>query len=179
MRGLPERKRAAIPDGMGFSIASAAASAALAVQSAIPSQVPALDPSGPWTVETSGTMCLVGRKFSAAGSEITLGFRKIAGTDNFQVLIWRPIRSTEVSKGKARLVVDHSAAIEARYLRGPVTITNFELTEIATKRTQVEALDKAKTLQVLAGDFTGNFNLRGVGGAMKALEDCERKLLAS
>ena len=122
-------------------------------------------------------MCLVGRKFSAAGSEITLGFRKAAGTDDFHVLIWRPFRSTEVSKGKARLGLDNSAAVETRYLRGPVTVTNTELTEIAAKGAQFAALDQAKTLQVVAGDFNSNFNLRGVGGAMKALDDCERKLL--
>lgn len=164
---------------MGFSIAFAAASAALTFQSAYPNQSPGLDPSGPWTVEATDATCLVGRKFSAAGSEITLGFSKAARTDSFQVLIWRPLRSTEVSKGKARLVFDHSAAIETRYRRGPVTIPNVELTEIAINRTEIGALGKAKSLQVVAGDFTISFNLPGASGAMRALHDCEKKLPVS
>lgn len=118
-------------------------------------------------------MCLVGRKFSAAGAEITLGFRKSATADKFQILIWRPIRSTEVARGKALLTHDQKPTFEAPYERGPVTVPNVELTEIGTSRTQLGALDKAKMLQVTAGDVTLRFNLRGVAGALKALEECQ------
>ena len=121
-------------------------------------------------------MCLVGRKFSAAGSEFTLGFRKVATTDNFQILIWRAGKSAKASKGTAQLAFDR-VKFEAPYVTGPVNIRGLDLTEIATKRSDVGALVSSKTLNVVADTLATSFNLRGIGGAMKALEDCEKKLL--
>jgi TonB family protein len=133
---------------------------------------------GPWTVETADSMCLVGRKFSASGSEITLGFRKVATTDNFQILIWRAGKSTKASKGTAQLAFDQ-VKFEASYVTGPVNIRGMDLTEIATKRSDVGGLVSSKTLNVVADSLATSFNLRGIGGAMKALDDCEKELLAS
>jgi hypothetical protein len=161
---------------MGYSFALAAAFAALTSQSAIPIRPPGLDPSGPWTVEVTEGACLVGRKFDAAGSEFTLGFSKTTEPGDLQLLVWAPKRSTEVSKGKARLAFDQATPFEARYRSGPVTVAGLELTEITAESAQVGMLDKVDTLHIKAGDLTISFKLRGVAGALKALADCQSKL---
>ena len=121
--------------------------------------------------------CLVGRKFNAAGSEFTLGLRKAAAVDSFRILIWRAKRSTEVSKGKAELAFDQSMTLEAPYRRGPAGLPGLELTEIIVRSAQLGAFDKTKVLHAEAGDLDISFNLRGVGGALKALNDCESQRL--
>jgi hypothetical protein len=163
---------------MSFSIAFAAASAALSVQSAVPSQSPGLDPSGPWTVEVTEGTCLVGRKYSAAGSEITLGFRKDAAAGDLQILVWRAGNSTRKSKGKAQVALDLATVFEASYVTGPVNIRGTDLTQIAINPSYVGTLNRTQTLNVVAGTLATSFKLRGISGAMTALDDCTRKLPA-
>jgi TonB family protein len=122
-------------------------------------------------------MCIVGRKFGAGDRQITLGFRQVPASDYFQVGLWIADRSTRTSNGKAQLSFDQLIPVEASYQRGPTGVDGMPLTWIATKRSEVAALDNANLLHVEAGDFKASFKLRNIGGAMKAAAKCESDLL--
>lgn len=164
---------------MGSSIAFAAASAALAVQSSAPSQPTSFEPAGPWTVEVSEGICLVGRTYGSGSLQLTVGFRQAPNADDFQIGLWISDPSQKGSRGMAQLRLDQLAPIEAGYKRGPVAIKGMQLIWIDTKRPELAALPMAKQLEIAAGSFQAKFGLRNVEGALKALEDCERDLLVS
>lgn len=164
---------------MGTSFAFAAALAAMAFQSASPSQMVALEPSGPWTVEVSEGLCLVGRTYGPNQQQPTLGFRQAPNAEDFEIGLWLNDASNQGSYGTAQLRLDLREPIEAKYSAGPVAIEGLRLIWIATKRAQLEALPAAHLMNVTAGTFHADFKLRNVAGALKALSDCERKLLVS
>lgn len=162
---------------MGSVIGFAAALAALTAQAMPSSSPPALEPSGPWTVEVSEGLCLVGRTYGPNQQQPTLGFRQAPNAEDFEIGVWLNDTSKKGARGTAQLRLDQGEPIEAEYSAGPVAIKGLRLIWIATKRPQLNVLPTAKTMKVTAGIFAGQFNLRNVTGALKALKDCERNLL--
>lgn len=161
---------------MWISIAFAAASAVFAVQTATTAPVP-LEPSGPWTVEVSEGLCLVGRTYGPNQQQPTLGFRQAPNAEDFEIGLWLNSTSKKGSYGTAQLQLDLGELIEAEYSGGPVAVEGLHLNWIATKRSQLESLPAAKVLKVTAGSFQADFKLGNVNAALKALRECERDLL--
>jgi len=163
---------------MGISIALATA-AALAVPPASPIQATLLEPSGPWTVEHAEAMCIVGRKFGTGDREITLGFRPGPMSDHLRVALWLPGTGKKYTFGAANLALDDQIPVLAPFGRGPIPIKVMQLVQIDTKWSEIGDLSAAKHLHVQAGMLALNFKLGNIGGAMKALQKCERELLIS
>lgn len=163
---------------MGSSFVVAAVLAAVAMETATTISAP-LEPSGPWTVEVSEGLCLVGRTYGPNQQQPILGFRQAPNAEDFEIGLWLNDISKKGSYGTAQLILDHGEPIEAGYSAGPVAIKGLYLIWIATKRAQLDALSAAKAMRVTAGNFQAEFNLRNVKGALKALEDCERNQLIS
>jgi TonB family protein len=161
---------------MGISIAFSAA-AALAVQPTPTSQL--LEPSGPWTVEPADAMCIVGRKFGTGDHEMTLGFRPGPTSDHMRVALWLSDKGKKYTFGAANLALDEQIPVLAPFGRGPISIKDMQLVQIDTKRSEIGDLSAAKQLHVQAGPLAYTFKLGNIGGAMKALEKCERELLIS
>lgn len=164
---------------MGSSIAFAATIAALFSPNAAAISPAPLEPSGPWTVEVSEGLCLVGRTYGPNQQQPTLGFRQAPNAEDFEVGLWLNNTSKKGSYGTAQLRLDLGDSIEAEFSGGPVAIEGLYLTWIETKRSQLEALPAAKVVKITAGDIQAEFNLRNVKAALKALKDCERDLLVS
>lgn len=164
---------------MGSSIAFAAAAAALSFQSVAGGLSTPLEPTGPWTAEATDAMCLVGRKFGPAGQEMTLGIRKIPASGKLRVALWVPDASTKASKGIAELRLDEGSPISAPFIKGQVDVAGLHLVAIDASEEQLPDLATAMALHVAAGEVVQSFHLRGIGGAMKALSECEEKVLAS
>jgi TonB family protein len=153
--------------------------AALAAQAAAQSGPAPLEPAGPWTVESTDAMCLVGRKFAAGGQELTLGFRKVPASGKIRVAVWVQDPSTKPASGSAELRLDQGSPVSASFFKGEVNVPGLQLIAIDARTDQLPALAASKTLHVVAGEFVQTFHLRGIDGAVKALGDCENKLLVS
>lgn len=163
---------------MGTSFVFAAA-AALAIQQTSPSQPTLLEPSGPWTVEHADSMCIVGRNFGTGDRQITLGFRPGPTSDHMRVALWLSGSGKKYSFGAANLALDDQIPVLAPFGRGPISIKGMQLVQIDTKRSEIGDLSAAKQLHVQADTLALTFKLGNIGGAMKALEKCERELLIS
>ena len=153
--------------------------AALAVQSAAQSSPAPLEPTGPWTVEVSEGVCLVGRTFGPNQQQPTIGFRKAPNADDFEVGLWINEPSKKGSYGTAQLMLDQLPPIEAKYSKGPVSIPGMHLIRISTEQPELGALATSKMMGITAGDFHAAFSLRSVNRALDALAACERDLLIS
>ena len=163
---------------MGFDIAVTAASAALAIQTAS-NAIAALNPSGPWTSEVSEGICLVGRSYGTGNQQVTVAFRQLPNSEDIEIGVWVADPSMKGSHGVAKLRLDQAAPIDANYIKGPVSIKGLHLIWIDTTRAQLAGLPAAKSMAITAGSVQARIALRNVTGAMKALADCERKLLVS
>lgn len=159
---------------MGHSIAFAAASAALATQS-VSASAP-LEPVGAWTLESTDATCLVGRKY---GEHLTLGFRKVAGSKQIRIAIWVTEQSGRPIKGNAALSIDQAPSVSAPFSKGSVGPEGLQLIAIDVGRDELPNLEIAKSLRVMAASFDRDFQLRGIGGAISALDKCENDLLTS
>jgi TonB family protein len=164
---------------MGSIIAYVAALAAIFILSASPNQLAPFEPTGPWTVEVSEGVCLVGRTFGPNQQQPTLGFRKSPNAEDFEVSLWVNEPSKDGSYGTAQLTLDRLPPIEAKYSKGPVSIPGMQLIRISTEQPELDALVSTKTLAIKAGDFHAAFYLRNVKRALDALASCERDLLIS
>ena len=122
-------------------------------------------------------MCIVGRKFGAGEQQVTLGFRPGPMSDHLRVALWLSDPGKKYTFGAANLTLDDGIPVLAPFGRGPISIKGMQLVQIDTKRSEIGELAAAKQLRVSAGKLALNFKLGNVGGAMKALEKCERQLL--
>ncbi len=162
---------------MGSGIFSTAL-AALAAQGA--SAAPAtFDPTGPWTSEVSEGICLVGRTYGTGDQQVTVAFRQLPNAEDVEIGVWVADPSEKGSHGLAQLRLDQAAPIDVNYIKGPVSIKGLHLIWIDTTRAQLADLPAASSMAITAGNVQARIKLRNVAGAMKALAECERKLLVS
>ncbi len=125
------------------------------------------------------SMCIVGRKFGTGDQQITLGFRPGPMSDHVRVALWLSDPGKKYTFGAANLALDDGIPVLAPFGRGPISIKGMQLVQIDTKKSEIGELAAAKQLHVLAGKLTLNFKLGNIGGAMQALQKCERELLIS
>lgn len=162
---------------MGSSIALAAVVAALAIQS-IPSGPPPLfEPVDQWTVDYAENMCVVSRQFRSGERKVTLGFRPLVMSDNFRVALFVPDSGKDVTRGTTKLGFDSLPPVEAPFVKGPIKIEATHLIGVDATRKKVGALGSAKTLQVTTDTVNLRLKLGNIGGALKALDACEKDLL--
>ncbi|HYC95291.1 MAG TPA: energy transducer TonB, partial [Sphingomicrobium sp.] len=98
-------------------------------------------------------------------------------SDHLRVALWLSGSGKKYTFGAAKLAIDEQIPVLAPFGRGPISIKGMQLVQIDTKRSEIGDLSAARQLHVEAGTLALAFKLGNIGGAMKALEKCERQLL--
>lgn len=156
--------------------------AAVFAPAAAPAPAPALEalqPSTAWSVDYAEYSCTLSRSFGTGDGLILLEVTPQTGGNRLRVSL--------TSRDRARLPMRGSAALAAGEDAQPVTQRHDRFASVddlargrtATMRTDREVLiplATAKTLMVQMGDRSVLLSVPNLGGALKALDACERDL---
>jgi len=162
---------------MGSSIAVAATSAALAFQSVAAPPPGPLKPWSPWNVEYADDMCILQRFYGDKAQPITLGFKPGPLGEHMRVVLIQPEGSLGKGQGRAQLTFDNGSPLENGFWS--MRAKAMHITIIDLKRAELDPLKTAKQLRIRAGKVDLALASNMFGPALKALEACERDLLAS
>lgn len=178
MTGVAGNRGACHSSGMGLNIAFAALSAAFAIQSAFAAQAP-LKPSGPWNVEYADNMCILAREFGEGDAKVTLGFRPGVFSEHIRVVLVEAGKGNEVVRGEAQLAFDANAPLKARYIQQFNQRREQRVVMIDLQQPDLAPLENARQFWVRVGKREYLLAPDTVPAAMKALEECEKDLLAT
>ena len=165
--------------GMGLNIAFAAASAALSIQSVAASQPAPLKPAGPWYVDYADSMCILAREFGEGEAKITLGVKPGLFGEQIRIVLARQGKDSSPSFGQADLAFDGKQAIKAPFIDQYNQRQRQRVVLIDMTRSDLAPLASAGNFWVRAGKQDYYLAPTKVAAALKALEACERDLLAS
>lgn len=163
---------------MGSSIALAAV-AAFAVQSGPASQPTPLKPAGPWYVDYADSMCILAREFGEGEAKVTLGFRPGLFGEKIRIVLARQGKESSPSFGQADLAFDGASAVKAPFVDQYNQGQRQRIVLIDMARSDLAPLATAGSFWVRAGKQDYHLAPTRVAAAMKALEACERDLLAT
>lgn len=163
---------------MGSSFALAAA-AAFVVQYGLASPRAALKPAGPWYVDYADSMCILAREFGEGQAKVTLGFRPGLFGEKIRIVLARQAKDSSPSFGQADLVFDGSPPIKAPFVDQYNRRQGQRVVLIDMARSDLAPLESAESFWVRAGKQDYHLAPSKVAAAMKALDACEKDLLAT
>jgi hypothetical protein len=138
--------------------------------------VTALQPSGPWTLQTAQAGCRISRAYSGS-PVVELGFETRVTGSGVSMMLTAPGKALPEGTGAIRVTIAPERAVELHYGAFQTGDPATRMIKLFPDKATIEAISGAESIEI--GKQPIALSMRGVGAAIKALDDCTAQLLTS